>query len=254
MYNKMTNKTPNGENKEEVSMQDNEEGRVSQMAFYHKLYEQFLKIKGKLGEQYLAVSDVLKILKITRRQLFYWDSKGLKVSKKKTAKRSWRKFSIADVFGFMVVKELLDIGIDIEKSKDIVADIEKDLFINTPYMLYFFGIGEPIYLVVDIERKHVQTLLGYHKFSRFFAEYTTSKPIILVPISNLLRATIESTAKEDFNLEITAFKAVTTDGHRVDPAVFQVDGEEIEFDMEDMESVEKIMNFDIEFKESKEEE
>jgi len=228
-------------------VRDDGKERSSYMAFMHKLYEPFLRVREKLDDQYLAVSDVLRILEVTRRQLFYWDSKGLKISKKQTLKRSWRKFSVMDVFGFQIVRELLNIGIDIETCKEVINELRKDLC-ETPYLLYFFAIGEPIFLVADPESKSIRRILGFHELSALYEFRDMSRPVILVPMHYSLRTVLERTNKEDFSIEAFCDSLSMVEGVSRNRVIFWVDGEKIEFSESDIESVEKVMSLDREFK------
>lgn len=205
----------------------------------HNYFEAVLRIKLRLDSQYMSASQVMQILNVSRRQLFYWDKHGMKLSKKKTAKRAWRKFSIVDMLGFSILKRLLECGIKIAECKGIL-DLVRETVLNQHYFVGNFAHGEEIHLLIDVKDRTFDIRYGFEIRSQDpDLMLRLSKPTIIIPISPLLREIIVSIASESIRVEFAhdAFGGKNR-------SIFYIDGEKI--DLKPLEEIlqarSKIMN------------
>ena len=113
-----------------------------------RIYRPFSKISDILKKQYLTTSDIRQILPVTQRQLFYWDLKDTASSRKKTPKRSWRRFSVMDVLGFAIVSSLRLFGFELRRCKDVIEELSYLGLVSSIDFVYRFVEGESIFLLV----------------------------------------------------------------------------------------------------------
>ncbi|MGB3480334.1 MAG: MerR family transcriptional regulator [bacterium] len=123
--------------------------KTSLQIYLEKIQKPYNKIQPKLVKRFLPVSDLKKILGITKRQLSNWESVGIKTPQKKTAKRSWRRFSVIDIFGFMVVLLLRKMGLPLATCGRVYQNIHLNMEDNSCFV-YHMAIAEDVYLVIDV--------------------------------------------------------------------------------------------------------
>lgn len=116
----------------------------------------FVKLRVVLKKPLMKPGEVTKILRITHRQLYYWDKReasagGLLVARN----RSWRKFSILDVFGFAIIKKLLQQGIKVEKYEKVFYWVYQHI-VERPFFLYHFAEGDPVFFLMDLSTKEIK--------------------------------------------------------------------------------------------------
>lgn len=185
----------------------------------NRLYESFYRVREKMEEQYMSVSKVIKILDITKRQLSYWILKGTKPKEKKTHRRSWRKFSIIDVFGFAVLKKLREVGINLHQWCDVTGFLQRNVHEPTGF-IYNFAVGKPIYLGMDIAHNTLYLIAG-RKFQQIQHYAESTLVMSLVPI---LMSLLTQTGKPDFYVKFEC------ESGEMKNAIFYVNGERVEFE------------------------
>lgn len=153
----------------------------------------------------MIVSDITKILKVTKRQIFYWDEKGMKLSRKKTPSRAWRKFSIIDILGFAIIKKLRTFGLGLNQC-DMVFDWLRTNLYETPVFLYHIAEGDSVILSINVNTGETLHYYGSElsTYNTLAADIQqTTEPIIMLPLNPIFKAVFEQIYREDFRVEFT---------------------------------------------------
>jgi DNA-binding transcriptional MerR regulator len=167
----------------------------------------YYQVIHTLNKEYMTVSEITELLKISKRQLFHWDQKGLKISAKTTGDRAWRRFSILDLFGFSVVRKCRTFGLGLDECEKVIDWLRHNLN-DTPDFIYNFSQGLPIFAFLDIKPKDVKCFYGYD-VKEFYSDtiLKTQEPVVIIPLSPLLRLILRSVAKPGFSVDFVK------DGH-----------------------------------------
>lgn len=207
----------------EESMKKNEATELLRLHSL-KIQKPMTKIMTKLGENYMTVSDMIRILKVTRRQLFHWDRKMVKLTGESRTPRSWRKFSIIDLFAFAVIREIRKFGLPLSKCKGIFAIL--NAFVYHFLFMYHFTEGDGIFLFIDFETPYMIAVFEGQLQKLDSMVHNMKRPKIIYPLHHLFRAILVNVKKKDFYIKITDSKITfVVDGH---PTAFDLTAEERE--------------------------
>lgn len=191
--------------------------------------EPYYQIKYTLNKEYMTVSEIINMLKISKRQLFHWDQKGLKITPKKTEDRAWRRFSIFDLFGFIVVQKCRAFGLGLDGCAKVIEWLRHNLN-DTPEFIYTFSQGLPIFVYMDIEKKTVSQFYGYD-VKEFYSDtiMKTLGPAIILPLSPMLRTILQTVTMKGFSVE---FKR--NDTGDVKKVIYNICNERFEFRLKEL--------------------
>lgn len=181
-----------------------------------------VRVHIKFEDKFLTVSDVTRTLNITRRQLSYWDIKGFRLTRRKSKKRVWRKFSIWDLFGFTILNQLLNIGLKLNQC-EIVMDWLRKHAAHMPFFLFHFAEGDPIMLSVNIEEKKIYHSYGTEIRGSEKHINRMKEPIILISLGPILRNILKNIKRKDFGFSFVKDKH--GDKNKI---IFDVNGERTE--------------------------
>lgn len=170
-----------------------------------KVLQPYYRLKFKLNQQNMYVSDVKEILKITERQIFYWDQKGKKLTEKKTPTRAWRNFSIIDILGFAMIKELRLYGLKLNQCDNVFDWFCRNLD-EALLFLYHLAEGDSIYLFIERGKNwffhyYGTELSGPNTLSSDILHVTTAG--VFLPLQPIFKAVFEQIKREDFHAEFT---------------------------------------------------
>jgi hypothetical protein len=190
-----------------------------------KILETFSIIRYALNRQHMTASDVYRRLKITRMQLSYWGfKKGMRLTRKKTPGRSWRRFSILDLFGFAILKELRKFGLGLDLCRKVI-NLLRGYFYVDYFFVHHFAEGDPITLVVDVDAKGVMFLYGsVHPETKLKVYNRMQEGIVLLSLTPIFKEILRSIKKEDFFVEFVRDKF-----GQQNKIIFYIDDNQIEF-------------------------
>ncbi len=174
-------------------------------------------IRDKICERCLTARDLQKILSISYRMINDWDERKLRFFKRRSKKKhSWRLFSIEDVFSFAILLALKHLKIPVSRNHRLLESIRSSLIADS--ILIPFMEGKKTFFYHDNE-----TIAGFYVVGRtnmFEKDILTAvKPLVFIPLNDILRFVLERSAREDFHIE------VNKDTQKI---VFYVDGRSIE--------------------------
>ena len=203
-----------------------------------KVMGTFYTIRNALNRQHMTASDVYRRLKITRMQLSYWGfKKGMRLTRKKTPGRSWRRFSILDLFGFAILKELRKFGLGLDLCRKVI-NLLRVCFIVDYYFVHHFAEGDTITLVVHIDAKEVMVLYGsLHPETKLKVYNRMQEGIVLLSLTPIFKEILRSIKKEDFFVEF-----VRDEFGQQNRIIFYIDDNKIEFELteEELKKIDEI--------------
>ncbi len=190
-----------------------------------KILETFFTIRYALNRQHMTASDVYRRLKITRMQLSYWGfKKGMRLTRKKTPGRSWRRFSILDLFGFAILKELRKFGLGLDLCRKVI-NLLRVCFIVDYFFVHHFAEGDTITLVVNVDAKKVGFLYGSEYPETKLKVYNRMQEgMVWLSLTPIFKEILRSIKKEDFSVEFVRDKF-----GQQNRIIFYIDGNQIEF-------------------------
>jgi hypothetical protein len=175
-------------------------------------------IMDKIYEKRLTAHDLQKILGMTYRMIGEWEIRQKRFFKRQsTKKKSWRLFSIEDVFSFAVLLALKHLKIPVSRNRRLVETIRSSFIIQS--IIFPFTEGKKTFLYHDNE-----------KIAGFYVEGRTNmfdnqileavKPLVFIPLNGILRFVLERSTRDDFHIEISK---------ETQKIVFYVDGRPVDF-------------------------
>jgi len=189
--------------------------------FDEKLLKPAVRIQTKLTRRFLTVSDLKKRLGLTKRQLSYWETKGIRREIGTTNKRKWRRFSIADMLSLAIVKTLNMQGVPLDACTSVFRWLQENLQYNA-HMILYMTEGDDIFLFVDILSNTFDVYARSEFMPYNFDDvlHTLLAPQIVVPLLPLLLMVLVKNPMPDFGYRIKDNKVT-----------FLVDGQEVRFDL-----------------------
>lgn len=129
------------------------EGRLKELPENRKILQQrypgWAVLVETLTTPSLRAKDVRGILGLTYRQIYHWHTRKLLWSKQGSG-GEWRRFSIGDILGLALVKQVAELGIPfdkLQKSFAIRYGVPTYLWRALPYLV----AGREAYLYTDFE-------------------------------------------------------------------------------------------------------
>ena len=140
---------------------------------------------------------------LTYKKVNDWDNKGLLSVKRINLEAGWRKFSIIEVLKLMIISDLRDFGLNVERINNIFGNIYfysneklsaylKSITLSEiqPDTLEFYFIeclvGNIFYLVIN-EKDEISFMNKKELIERFINSNQISSPIILLPFSSYVK-------------------------------------------------------------------
>jgi hypothetical protein len=191
-----------------------------------KLYYPLMSIGGWLNEPIMKISDVQRILKISRRRIRYWDLKGEILNKGESESYVWRRFSIIDLLSFAIMKKVRRFGLSTAALKHVFLRLKEDI-VGSPFFIYFITRGYDFYYIISPSKKIA--IPFYHTIEMGNAWCHIQEPVLIIPVFPIFRKILEKAQNKNLYL----------DSHEDGTATFVVDGKPMPFDLTDEE--EKIL-------------
>lgn len=173
---------------------------------HEKLQQYFYRIRPALDHHYMKVADILSVLDISIRQLFYWDSKGMSISKHQKNKRSWRRFSVFDLIGYAIVKELRNMGGNLEDFIFVIAWLKNNLC-QEPEIFYNFTRANRIFLIINPVDKTVELFCISKNWTFNATILDLEKSGIIIPLHPILERIFTKIKKVNFEIKTTGDKS-----------------------------------------------
>jgi len=114
-----------------------------------QLYPGWAVLVQKLTDPALRAKDVRRILGLTYRQIYHWDTRKL-LWARQAFFGEWHRFSIADIFGLALVKKVAQLGVPFDLLKNSFAvrmGVPNYLWRGLPYLV----AGREAYIYTDFE-------------------------------------------------------------------------------------------------------
>jgi len=175
------------------------------MLFTKACLEPFYNIRHMLNEKWIPLSEIVKQYKISQRQLLHWEQKKLRMTPDTPEGHGWRKFSIMDLFGFAVVKRLRRLGLGLEVCEKIIRWMRKDFYEDIGF-IHSFSIGRSVHLLIDIDNYNVNCFYGIDEQEVVEEILNKQRPMILIPLSPILRAILKNTKAKYWKFEFVEDK------------------------------------------------
>lgn len=183
-------------------------------------FELFAKVQRKMEEPTMTVDRVKRVLGVSRRQVVYWYTKGIRRAKARR-KQAWHRFSIVDLIGFGALKELRGLRVPVEGSVQLLEYVGENLTRNKR-LLYPLARGEQANAYID--GKQAGCVVGIEIEN---APFTTlgvkGCAIIFVSLGYIFRQVVSHVGSPDFKVRF-----LPVEEGALSKAVFFVDGEKIE--------------------------
>lgn len=205
-------------------------------AIFSKDYDDTRKnIQTLRHPKFILKKSKLFIESLTYRKINDWEEKGLISGSRDNKEAGWRKFSINDIVKLYVITDLRNLGLGIDKIKNIIEHISKEVFdaydirngkgkelivttikkefLKLEYFIFACLRGEKMLLLVD-ESGKVFFLTEADAIDFHFKFDAASSPLIILPffsyiekLSTVLRKDIkmkpDTTIKELFKYNLT---------------------------------------------------
>lgn len=185
-------------------------------------FEMFAKVQRKMEEPTMTVDRVKRVLGVSRRQVVYWYTKGVRrAGTGARRKQAWHRFSIVDLIGFGALKELRGLRVPVEGSVQLLEYISENLT-RGKRLLYPLARGEQANAYID--GKQAGCAVGIEIEN---APYTSlgvgGGAMVFVSLGYIFKEVMSRVSRKDFKVRFV--RAEKDKGTRV---VFYVDGEKIE--------------------------
>lgn len=198
-------------------MKNDRDERISNLVRY------YIWVELWLNEENMTTSSVTTLLNITERQLLYWDKKGLKLTRRKTQNKGWRRFSILDLFGFGLVKILRGFRIKLSQCVNIIDYLHHYIH-ESPKLMSLFASGEYVYLQAADDNlriffsdkeigKEEQSITDFGKFPA------------AIPLSPILQFALQHAKMDDFKVDLVKDKFGNNN-----KVIFYIKNEKIDFE------------------------
>lgn len=187
-------------------------------------FESFSKVRHKLEERFMSVVDMMRILRVSRRQAVYWylmlpETAG----SKKEKGRAWHRFSIFDLAAFLVLKELKGLRVPLVASKKLLAYIHVILTTNEQ-VIYSLSKGRDVVLFLTGDK--IEHMLGVEMINAPYAiQKAGSTTTIIASLYPAFKYALQGIKRQDFRVEFVARPS-----GKNDRVIYFVDDEQIELE------------------------
>jgi len=168
-----------------------------------------LRVIQKLEDKYMTASDVMRILKISKMQLFYWDLKTRKPGSRmldaryrqlSLHRKMWRRFSTIDLVWLTALTHLRALYVQINGCLKLV-DWLQHCITDIKYDLLIYELSKGNQIIFSIGKEGVQYFLGSEIQKDCSGFCRIAYPKILVSLSSLFGFVLEKVKRDDFSVK-----------------------------------------------------
>lgn len=176
---------------------------ISVLSLKHPSWVVLIK---KITEKSLMASDLKELAGVSYRQINDWEDRGYLVSKRDSNER-WHRFSILDLIGYVLLKEVKKHGIPISKISNVLEyeRIKLILFERVPEFIkgrdywLWTDFYKCIWISENAPRKRISSLRGDDNRLQGFKD---SQLLIGIPLKRIIDQVVKRLNLENFKVKI----------------------------------------------------
>lgn len=188
--------------------------------YINKIHNPWMQIMQKLNEKHMKVSDVIEILNIKSRQLFYWYLKQAKIQHRKNylkGERSWNRFSTIDLLSFALMISVRKFNVLSDNLTYVVAWLKSNIG-KTPFCLYNYTLGYDFYLYINLNLNALIPIYERRWGLPHDGLHRMRSPMVVIPIFPILDKILNRIEVDNLS--------VVSEGRKM---TFNIDNEPIDF-------------------------
>jgi hypothetical protein len=170
---------------------------------YRKMKPAFLamaKVQFALEEPFLVAAQVKGIVGISQKMFVYWFAKAIRNVKTDTRdidKPTWRRFSVLDLFGFGVLRELRRLRVELSVCERVLAWLRANLTENATLL---YPLSDGIRVLVVIDGTTIRPLVGSQMPQRSEVASPSESSAIHLSLEPIFRFALKSAPRKDFHV------------------------------------------------------